>query len=111
MFKIEFSLKSIEYLKHYISWYKTYFKNLFINTWLVWEEEIIKSYIVIADNFYNLVIDNIFIVLSSDIVWNMIRGDKIFVTITIKNYRVFVYFNEDKVRKIRYIEDIEIFKK
>ncbi len=111
MFNIRFSLKAINSLENYISKYKTYFRNLFLNTWLVSEKEIIKSYIVIADDFYNLVIDNIFEVLSSDIVWNIIKGDKIFVTITIKNYRIFVYFKEDKKNKIRYIKDLEIFKK
>jgi len=111
MFKLVFNLKSIEYLKSYISGYKVYFRNLFINTWLVAEKEIIKSYIIIADDFYNLVIDKIYEVLSADIVWYIIKKDKVFITISIKNYRVFVYFREDKNKKIRYIEDIEIFKK
>lgn len=43
--KIIFRKNVLEYLKNYIEYYKKYYMNLYSETWIFWEDEIINFYI------------------------------------------------------------------
>jgi len=113
MYRVNYSNNSLNSIKRFINSYKTTFISLFYDSGLVWEETIIDGYIKIWDRFNNLIFEKIDNLLLEDkILWiSKISNWVLMITITVNNFKLFVYYKEDKTIKERYIETIEIYKK
>lgn len=86
---------------------------MYTDTWIYDEELICNSYINMWDKFYESIlkkINDIFI--QETIYWiSKTSEELLYTTISINNFRLFVYYSEDKKLKNRYIEDIEFYKR
>ena len=112
MYKIKISDLVFSKVDFFINSFYSTFVKMYTNTWIEDEDLIRKTYIDIWMNFKDLVIKEIFKVFEDEkIFWVWELNWFLFITLSIKNYRFFIYFKEDKNKKIRYIEDIKIFKK
>lgn len=113
MYRINYSENSLNSIKLFIDAYKKSFISLFYDSGLVWEETIINGYIKIGDGFNDLIfskIDNKFI--TEKILWESETTTWLFmITISVNNFKLFIYYKEDIELKERYIENIEFYKK
>ena len=113
MYKVNYSEDSLNSIKSFIDSYKKSFISLFYDSGLVWENTIIEGYIKIWDRFNHLIfskIDERF--LEEKILWISESNRGVFmITISVNNFKLFVYYKENIELKERYIENIEIYKK
>ena len=113
MYKLIYTDKPLNSIKFFINWYKESFINLYRNSWLACEEELIENYKKLWFAFYVLIKEKIReVFIKENIFWisKTSRG-LLFTTISVNNYRLFVYFTEDKTLKTRFIEDIKFYKR
>ncbi len=112
MYSVVYNEKVIFFLKWFIDSYKNNFIDLIKNWWLFWEEEIINDYISIWDKLYENIKKNIEINLSNGIVyWRHVNKNNYYVSVTINNFRLFVYYQENTIKKIRKIYKLKVHKK
>lgn len=97
----------------FINSFSSNFVKMYTNTWMYNEDLIQDSYIELWERFRELIISNIknkFI--NENILWTHISELwNQYTTISINNFRLFIYYIEEKENNLRIIEDIEIFKR
>ena len=113
MYNINFSENSYNKLDSFIDGFSSTFIKMYTDTWIFDETLICNSYIEMWDRFYDLILENInSIFIQETIYWISITSKKLLcTTISINNFRIFVYYNEDKKWRNRFIEDIEFYKR
>jgi hypothetical protein len=113
MYKIIHSTKSINKIDIFTKSYKNSFTKLFEDSWLFMVEEIINDYIKLWNRLHDLVYSNIeSIFIENTIFWiSKTKTWTTFTTISINNFRLFIYYAEISDEKLRIIEDIEFFRK
>lgn len=113
MYKINLSTYTHRIINEFIIWYRKVFLELFDDTWIEDEKLIRDTYIKTSKEFKNKIYKNINSCLQNNIVlWTTYKEDSFFmITITINNFRLFIYYKEDKENRERYIENIEFYKK
>lgn len=106
MYKIEYDKKALLSIDSYNIFYKRYFQELYEDSWLLWEEEIINWYIKEANNrseeIFNLISDTFS---RDELLWK--RLDDTFILRWRTKY-LFIKYKEDKTKKVRIILDLEI---
>lgn len=113
MYEIIYKIKSENSIKSFIKTYKNIFLNSYTDTGLFYEDLIRQNYINNSEKFYNEIIDSIDnFLLDEKIFWYKILDNKnIQIMIVVWNFRLFVEFSENIEKNIRFVENIEIFKK
>jgi hypothetical protein len=113
MFSVVFSEKAYAQLDGFIDSFKWVFVKMYTDTWIFDEALIQNSYIELWDRFNDLIVDNINNTFVQETLFWISKTESglLFITISINNFRLFVYYSEDRESKIRFIEDIEFFKK
>lgn len=109
--KINYQQTSISKIDGFIQSYRIVFLQLFQGSWLIAEEEIIKNYINISRILRKDIFDHIESIASQkNVLGRSITADKrLFFQCTINSFRIFVYYHDDW--NIRYIDDVDIFRK
>lgn len=108
MFRVLFEEDAIDALKKFIDSYKSTFVRMIEDSGLDVEDYLIENYIQIWNKLYESVIWEIKNNFSQEILfWR----NKDFLIININNFRIFVYFEENILKRERYITKIEFFKK
>jgi len=108
----EISNKVISKIDNFIDWYLNSFLNLYVDSWIrnVWE--IIKNYENLAYNFRNTVYLRIKETFSEEILWHSpITNRKNYLFLQTGNYRLKIFYIENKTKKVRKIYNIEFHKK
>jgi len=113
MYNINISENSYNKLDSFIDWFTSTFIKMYTDTWIYDEELICNSYIEMWDRFYDLILEKINdIFIQEKIYWIFTTSEKLlYTTISINNFRLFIYYSEDKKSKNRFIEDIEFYKR
>lgn len=112
MYKIQIKKIAESKLYQFITWYKKLFINLYSDTWLGNENEIIENYINTWNELNSLIYKRIKSIFQEDLIlYKSLRNKKRYVIIDINRYRLFIYYRENKRLKERYIDDLEIYKK
>lgn len=113
MYKVIHTDKTINKIDKFTKSYRNSFIRLFEDSWLFMEKEIIGNYIKLWSKLHDLIFFEIdFIFTSSKIYWiSKTKSWKLFTTISINNFRLFVYYKEEKTENLRIIKDIEFFRK
>lgn len=113
MFRVELNKEAIGTIDNFIDSYLSTFLDLFVDSGIddlyLIEENYKKIATKFRDNIY-LSIKNTF---EKDVVlWKRVMDNNGFsVIISVWNYRLFVDYVEDKIKCIRYIGNLEIYKK
>ncbi len=111
MYNVQYSKKAINKLKYFIKTYKFSYIKLIKWSGIYFEKEIIANYIKIWDKLYEDIINKIEEKIKVDtIFWNIINTKK-YVIIKINSFKVFIYYQEKKKLKERYVNNIEFYKK
>lgn len=110
MHKVALEIKARLSINDFIQSYLIVYENLFFDSWIndlnLIEENYYRSAIDLRNKFYT----DIFLKMSHDVIGTHIwKNWKTYAVITVWNFRLFVYFTEED--NIRYIEDIEFFRK
>lgn len=113
MFKLLYwEMASIK-IENFVHSYKKWFLQLYFDTWIESELEILKNYEILWDKFYDMIkiwIKSKFT--EEKIFWiSQTESWKQYTTVSINNFRLFIYYTEIKKENLRIINDIEIFKK
>ena len=113
MYNLKISINTHKIINTFIIWYRKIFLELFDDTWIENEELIREIYIKTSKEFKNKIYKNLNLILEKDIIlWKINKEDENFmVTISVNNFRLFVYYKENKKIRERYIENIEFYKK
>jgi hypothetical protein len=113
MYKVEYKNKPEEKLKLFINSYKNIYLETFTDTWLFYEDLIRQNYINISEKFFNEIIDFIDDIFSQEkIYWYSVLENKNYqIKTKLWNFRIFVEYTENNIEKIRFIENIEFYKK
>ena len=113
MYKLIYEPKSYFQLDNFINSYKEVFKKIYFDTWIYTENLIINTYIEAWEKLREEISNLIQSKISSDIVlWKKIsENEQYSIVISLWNYRLFIDYSENIQEKIRYIENIEIYKK
>ena len=113
MFNIVILESTYNKIDIFINWFSWNFVKMYTDTWIYNEDLIQNSYIELWDRLRNLIISEIRkIFTEKTIYWiSHTKEWKQFTTISINNFRLFVYYEEIKDEKLRIIEDIEFFRK
>lgn len=113
MYKVLIIDSTYSQIDNFINSFSSNFVKMYTNTWMHDEDLIQNSYIELWERLRELIIMNIkdkFIV--DTILWTHIsEWWKQYITISINNFRLFVYYIEEREENLRIIENIEIFKK
>lgn len=106
MYKIEYSLKVQEYLFEYFEYYRKYYEELYSDTWLWNEEQIIDWYVREAKNRKEEIIKLIEKNFSeNEILWKSLENT---IFLRWRTKYIFIEWKENKKSKIRYILKLEI---
>ena len=113
MFSIKFSENAYSKLDSFIDSFKSNFIKIYTDTWIFDEKLICDSYIELWDRFNDLIVDKINeIFIENTILWiSETEAKLLFITILVNNFRLFIYYTEDKKSKIRFIENIEFYRR
>lgn len=111
MYNVIFSDKVHKNIHSFIDSYKESFLKIFSDTWIYYEEQIRKSYIETSKKFQREIYISIENQLKQEIIWRKIENNELSCLISSKNYKIFVYFEEDENKKIRFVNNIEFHKK
>ena len=113
MFCIDFSENAYSKWDGFIDSFNSNFIRMYTDTWIFDEKLICDSYIELWNRFNDLIVDKINDIFIKEIIfWTSQTSEKILcTTISINNFRLFVYYIEDKNSKNRFIEDIEFYRK
>ena len=113
MYSTHISHETHEIIHEFILWYRKTFLELFDDTGIEDEELIREVYIKSSKEFKNQIYSHLSSALQAEtILWKSPKDQWIFmITISINNFRLFVYYTEDNESKTRFIEDVEFFKK
>ena len=113
MYKLVYNDFAIEKIDIFTKSYRNSFIRLFEDSGLLMEKEIVDNYIKLWDRLHELIFENIDKNFSENIILWISKTDsgETFSTLTIKNFRLFVYYKELNDKQIRIINNVEIFKK
>lgn len=113
MYSIKYSSKSYKDIDNFINSYKNIFKKLYNDTGIDNEDIIIQNYVNVSNKLYSNIKNKIESIFKEDILlWKRESSDNdIYIIASIDRLRMFIYFSEDNNEKIRFIEEIEFFKK
>ena len=113
MYNVIFSENAYFKLDNFIDSFKSNFIKIYTDTWIYDEKLIRDSYIELWDRFNNLIVDKINDIFIEQTIFliSETKSNLLFTTISINNFRLFVYYVEDKNSKNRFIEDIEFYRK
>jgi len=108
MYKVSLTNNSINYLWDYFDKYRKYFENLYQDSWIWSENQIINSYIDEAKNRKIEVLDLIKNTLEEEnVLW---RKDNYSIIIKWRTKYIFIDFEEDNELRERFLIDIWISK-
>jgi len=106
MYKVSLTNNSIDYLWDYFDKYRKYFENLYQDSWIWSENQIINSYINEAKNRKIEVLNLIKNTLEEEnVLW---RKDNYSIIIKWRTKYIFIDFEEDKKLKERFVVNIWI---
>jgi hypothetical protein len=106
MYKVFFSKESSEYILNYFDKYREYYENLYEDSWIWSENQIIKSYIDESLNRHNNLKDLIIKSLKDEnILW---RNKDNSIIIKWRTKYIFIDFQENNDLSRRYISNISI---
>ena len=113
MYNVIFSENAYFKLDNFIDSFKSNFIKIYTDKWIYDEKLIRDSYIELWDRFNNLIVDKINDIFIEQTIFliSETKSKLLFTTISINNFRLFVYYVEDKNSKNRFIEDIEFYRK
>lgn len=110
-----FSLVIDEKLRYKISVFLDNYLNSniknFFNTWLETEKIILESYEEISEIFKEKIYLEMEKIFSEEIIFQKIEKWRVTSSFSVWNFRFVIEFSEDKVEKIRFLENVEIYKK
>jgi hypothetical protein len=109
MYSIKYTHKAYLKIDNFVNSYKSTFIKIYSDTWIEDEKLIIKNYIEVWERFYENIKNKLEDIFTQEIIlWKFIDAkQQEHVVLSINNFRMFVYYNEDWKRKERYIDDIE----
>lgn len=84
---------------------------IFLNSWIENEFEILENYKNIAKSYRNEIYLKIEKIFSEEIIFQKIEKWRVTSSFSVWNFRFVIEFSEDKVEKIRFLENVEIYKK
>ena len=106
MYQIQYNKKVENYLSKYFKIYREYYENLYMDSWLWNENQIIKWYIDESINRKNDIITSINnIIWEDEVLWKTLDNT---IFITWRKKYIFVEWLDDNINKTRYIKNIEI---
>jgi|SaaInlStandDraft_5_1057022.scaffolds.fasta_scaffold01455_5 hypothetical protein len=113
MFKIELKSEVIDKIDNFIDWYLNSFLSLFIDSWIKDVYLIEENYKNIATKFRDQIYSSLQETCEKEIIfWKKVWDkNQLSIIISIWNYKLFVDYKEDEILKIRFIENIEFYKK
>lgn len=113
MFKIEYSKKFTDNVIHFTDTFHRKNIEQLLDSGIENEMVIIENYNILAKNLRNMIFQKIGNYFLQDFVAKNISQDSniLLSIITIHTLKVFVYYQEDTEKLIRYIKDIEFFRK
>ncbi|PZM83796.1 hypothetical protein DLH72_03330 [Candidatus Gracilibacteria bacterium] len=112
MFKILKSGKFVYKLANFMDYYLNKSIELFLDTGIETENLIIESYELSSYIYKKEINENLEKYFSEDfLVKKFLKNGKYLAIISVGNFRLFVEYTENKDEKIRFLEDIEIYKK
>ena len=86
--------------------------DIYVDSWISEETLIIEAYLKLGDKVEDAIYDIIDTSLTAEVLGKMISENHVMMTpLTYGNFRLFIKYSEDSLSKIRYIEDIEFFRK
>ena len=106
MYQIQYNKKVEKYLSKYFRIYREYYENLYMDSWLWNENQIINWYKDESINRKYEIITSINNIIWEDEILGRTLDNTIFI-IWRKKY-IFVEWLDDNINKIRYIKNIEI---
>lgn len=108
MFKILYSDESFLSVDNFIKYLKKYYKNIYFDTWLVNEEQIISWYIESTEKLFDEIIYTINSTINKWYFWNIFEKtsnyEKLRLVINIRSYTIKIIIK--KTEKNIFIEDI-----
>jgi len=113
MYKVELKEISIDEIDNFIDSYLHSFLDLFIDSWIEDVYLIEENYKNIATKFRNQIYKSIEASCEQDIIyWKRVWDEnELSVILSVWNYKLFIDYKENNISKIRYIENIEFYKK
>jgi len=106
MYKVFFGKETSQYILNYFENYRKYYENLYEDSWIWSENQIIKSYIDESLNRHNELKNVIIYTLQNDnILW---RKNDNFTIIRWRTKYLFIYYEEDSNIKERFVLNITI---
>jgi hypothetical protein len=113
MFSVVLSEEVIYDIDNFIDSYRKIFLNRFLDTWIFNENLIRKNYIELSKEFRNNIYNEIDTRLKQKrILWNMVIDElKYSIFIIVWNYSILLNYIENIEDKIRFVENINFYKK
>jgi len=113
MFKIELKGEVIDKIDNFIDSYLNSFLILFIDSWIEDVYLIEENYKKIATKFRDQIYFSLKDTCEKDIIfWKRIWDNgELSIIISVWNYKIFIDYRENNISKIRYIENVEFYKK
>ncbi|MCP4524199.1 MAG: hypothetical protein GY828_08325 [Candidatus Gracilibacteria bacterium] len=113
MYNIIYSQNSYNKLDSFIDGFSSTFLKMYTDTGIYDEKLICNSYIEMGDRFYDSILKKINDIFREETIYGFSTTSEklLYTTISINNFRLFVYYSEDKGSKNRFIEDIEFYKR
>lgn len=113
MFKYELTKEASDNIRFFIWSYLNSFLSLFSDSWIEDVYKIEENYIKIAKDFKINIYSNLNDIFIKDIILGRKISEwwRLSVVISVWNFRLFVYYLEDKNKGIRFIENIEFHRK
>jgi hypothetical protein len=111
MYSIVFWEKVHVVVHRFIDSYKNSFLKIFTDTWIYYENQIRESYIEWSKKFQRDIYNSIEDHLKKDLIWKKVLENWFSTMILVWNYRLLIEFREDIYEKIRFINNLEIYKK
>lgn len=106
MYKVLFNLSVLDYLSGYFKLYREYYENIYKDSWIWSENQIIDWYINESGQRKKEIINLIEDYLSEErILWKKLQNN---IILKWKSKYIFIEWGEDNWLKIRYITNIEI---
>lgn len=112
MYKIIISEYVLDKIDNFMESYLNSFLSLFEDSWIDNVHLIEDNYIKISEELKIKIISWIKNTFKEKIIWKKIwENNELSVVILVGNYRLFIDFTENLEEKIRFIENIEFYKK
>lgn len=112
MYKIIILEEALLKIDYFMDKYLESFLHLFEDSWINNVDLIEYSYIKISDELKSKILLWIKSILKEKVIWKRTwENNELSTIIVIWNYRLFIDFTENNIEKIRYVENIEFYRK